>query len=730
MFASVALPIALPPLTYRIPLHLRASIQIGKPVIVPLRKKNCTGYVTEILDSPPDSLNELSIKDIVDCDELKPLLDPTYFRFLAWIAEYYHYPVGEVVRSALPNISSPRKQRVYRLSPRTFQLSEEEEMRFAKRGGKRLSIIELIKEKSQISEVPSEYRNILRSMIKEEYIEESEEIIPPKFLAKKDFPNISKSKGLNDEQMEAFRKILPHLNSNEYKGFLLQGVTGSGKTEVYLSAAEYALGMNKSVMILIPEISLTPQLLARFQCRLGSRIAVLHSGLSEYERYEQWRLLHEGKAQVALGVRSTIFAPLKNLGVIIVDEEHESAFKQEDRLRYSARDMAMVRAQQEKCVVILGSATPSIESYHHVLGGKLERLSLLKRYAEAPMPNMEIVDLRQVKMEGTVSPRLAKQIAETLNNKKQAILFLNRRGYSSFVTCQDCGDVPKCKNCSVSLTTYKGTSSMECHYCGFLITAPKNCVECGSAELNFGGLGTESLEIELKEKFPSARIIRIDRETTKKKGTLEEKLIDVGKGNADIIIGTQMIAKGHDFPNIELVAIVNADVSINVPDFRASERAFQLFTQVSGRAGRKKDSKGRVLLQTYTPSHPSVQYAKAKNYDEFIRNELHDRLMFKYPPYYRLVRVLFTDANSDRARSSSMLVRDYLDAVGAEEVEILGPATAIINKLHNKFRWNLLLKAKSAVALNTLIKNGLPIWRKNVPSSTAVSVDVDPISLL
>lgn len=728
MFAQVALPLALQPLTYKVPAELLPDVRVGSPVLVPLRKRKVSGYVSGI-DAHQAEAPRFAVKDILGVDEDLPALDPNYLRLLQWISDYYHYPLGEVIQSALPPTTSLRKEPLYMLAERAHALSEEEMREFSKRGGKKMELIALLKAQGPLATIPTQLKHACDRLRAEEYIVKGYRETQPRFLEIPQFPNINVARSLSREQAEAYETIRKSCDDDAYKAFLLQGVTGSGKTEVYLSAAEYVLARGRGVMILVPEIALTPQLLARVRARLGNEVAVLHSDLTDVERRDQWTLIHRGIARVVLGARSTIFAPLRNVGLIIVDEEHETAFKQEDRLKYNARDMALLRGSLEKAVVILGSATPSLESFYHSITGKMERIELKSRFAGSTLPNVEIVDLRREKLEGSLSGRLLRQLERTLERGKQAVLFLNRRGFASFLICEACGEVPECPNCSVSLTHYKRNNSLQCHYCGHTAAATHVCAKCGTAGLSCGGLGTESLEIELAARFPTARIVRIDRETTQKRGELEKKLRAIAEHKYDFIIGTQMIAKGHDFPNIELAAIVNADVTLNVPDFRSTERAFQLFTQVAGRAGRGI-SAGTVLLQTYDPGNPAIVHARDNAHEAFARAELESRATFHYPPFYRLVRIVVSDSSDRRARDAAFAVLAALKKFAPPEVEILGPAPAVLHKLVNRYRWNILLKAKKAPLLNALLKSSAPEWKHRRRGQTNIGIDVDPMSLM
>ncbi|NUM87864.1 MAG: primosomal protein N', partial [Bdellovibrionales bacterium] len=482
-------------------------------------------------------------------------------------------------------------------------------------------------------------------------------------------------------------------------------------------------------LILAPEIALTPMLFSRFKSRLREPIAILHSGLSERERSRQWHLLREGKVAVALGARSSILAPIRNPGLIIVDEEHESAFKQEDRLRYNARDMAILLGSRSGATVVLGSATPSLESYHHARTGKYRHLELRSRITGHSLPEVRIVDLRKCAMTGSISPPLRLALEETLKEKRQAMLLLNRRGFSSSLICARCGEACRCPNCSVSLTWYQTRAQLLCHYCAHQERAPGACPHCGSPEWGPGARGTESLENEVRGLFPEARVLRIDRESMAARGRLEDALVAIARGEADIIVGTQMIAKGHDFPGVTLVGVLDADGAINLPDFRSSERSFQLFTQMAGRAGRG-DWFGRVIMQTYNPDHPSILLSARHDFRAFAEWELENRLRFRYPPFTRMARVLSTDASEPRARAAAEKMAGWVRAWENASVELLGPAPSLLSRVQGKYRWNFLLKSAHPQGLHHVLSSLEAAARKGIPASTAVQIDVDPATLM
>ena len=546
---------------------------------------------------------------------------------------------------------------------------------------------------------------------------------------------------LMKRQQEVLNRIIKGINSGKFSPFLLHGVTGSGKTEVYLRSIEDVIRLGKEAIVLVPEISLTPQLVSRFKSRFGNNIALLHSGLSEGERYDEWRRIKKGEVKIAIGVRSAIFAPFENLGIIIVDEEHETSYKQEDKLRYSARDLAMVRGKFAKAVVILGSATPSLESYYNSKTGKLTPLSLPERIENRPLPLVEVVDMRDEVKESSrkgliFSKRLGKAIEETLAKEEQVLLFLNRRGLATFAICEECGLIIKCPNCSVSLVHHLKGDALHCHYCDYSRQMPDLCSGCRKPGVRSFGLGTQGVEEEVKRLFPDARVARMDRDTTAKK---RSHYIILGKfeaGEIDILIGTQMIAKGHDLPKITLVGVISADTSLGFPDFRAGERTFQLLTQVAGRAGRGT-LLGKVIVQTFNPEHYSIQQAKLHDFTNFYKEEIVFRRELNYPPFCRLINFRVSgNSKRDTAEYAEDLGGLCEDMLGKNSnyhkyIEILGPVIAPLEKLRGKYRWQMFIKGKKTNLLHSFarqIMQEAPLRIKG--KGVALSVDVDPINML
>lgn len=511
---------------------------------------------------------------------------------------------------------------------------------------------------------------------------------------------------LTYDQQEAYKSILESIQAHRQRTYLLHGVTGSGKTEVYLQTIEEVLKLGRQAMMLVPEIALTPQMVLRFKRRFGDEVAVLHSGLSKGERYDEWQKIRDGKASVCVGARSSVFAPFKNLGMIIIDEEHESSYKQEDYPRYQARDIAQWRSQYHQCPLILGSATPSLETYARAEKGVYELLSLPNRVNEQALPEIEIVDMRTELSSGNrsmFSEQLRKAIQQRLDKKEQIVLFLNRRGYASFMLCRDCGHVPQCPNCDISLTYHKSTDQLKCHYCGHQEVPPNKCPNCESEHIRQVGTGTQRVEELLQEAFQEARIIRMDVDTTSRKGAHEKLLDDFGAGKGDILLGTQMIAKGLDFPNITLVGVLNADTMLNLPDFRASERTYQLLTQVSGRAGRH-EKEGEVIIQTYNPEHYAIKDVQANDYKAFFNKEMNYRKMGKYPPYFFLINFTIAHKEMKKVMEASKHIHKILLQHLTDKALVLGPSPAALSRINNEYRFQILVKYKSEPALHEALK--------------------------
>ncbi|WP_326717275.1 primosomal protein N' [Vagococcus jeotgali] len=534
---------------------------------------------------------------------------------------------------------------------------------------------------------------------------------------------------LNDEQQSALDKVSASMDERVSDVFLLEGITGSGKTEVYLQAIAKAVEKGETAIMLVPEISLTPQTVERFKRRFGDKVAVLHSGLSQGEKYDEWRKIERKEAQVVVGARSAVFAPLENIGLIIIDEEHETSYKQDESPRYHARDLAIWRGDYHKCPVLLGSATPSLESRARAQKDVYKLLKLTKRASEnAILPTVEVVDMRQEMMEGTggsFSRTLMSGIENRLEKKEQIVLLLNRRGYSSFIMCRDCGYVLPCPNCDISLTLHMDTKTMKCHYCGHEEAIPNKCPVCDSRKIRYYGTGTQKVEEELQDLLPQARILRMDVDTTRKKGSHERLLEKFGTHDADILLGTQMIAKGLDFPNVTLVGVLNADTALNLPDFRASERTFQLLTQVSGRAGRG-DKQGEVVIQTFNPKNYAIVLATSQDYDKFYQHEMQLRHRGNYPPYYFTVQLVVSHEEEVVAAKKMyeivVLLKDYL----SNKAIILGPTPKSVARVNKRYYYQTVLKYRFEPRLEEALQKILQDSQVDIRKGLRVSIDTEP----
>ncbi|MDP4105098.1 MAG: primosomal protein N' [Bacillota bacterium] len=537
---------------------------------------------------------------------------------------------------------------------------------------------------------------------------------------------------LTASQQEAIEPILNSIHNNLHKVFLLYGVTGSGKTEIYLQSIQDVINKGKEAIVLVPEISLTPQMVNRFKGRFGDLVAVMHSGLSAGEKYDEWRKIQRKEVKVVVGARSAIFAPFENLGIIIIDEEHETSYKQEEMPRYHARDVAIERAVRYHCPVVLGSATPALESFARAKKGVYELLTLPSRMNEHALPSVDIIDMREELRGGNrsmFSRILFEKLQERLEKKQQTVLFLNKRGFSSFVMCRDCGYVVNCPNCDISLTYHRATEQMKCHYCGYEGRVPATCPECGSEHIRYFGTGTQKVEEELGKILPAARVIRMDVDTTSRKGSHERLLTDFQEGKADILLGTQMIAKGLDFPNITLVGVLSADTMLHLPDFRSSEKTFQLLTQVSGRAGRH-ELPGEVVIQTYTPEHYSIEYSGKQDYDLFYNQEMMLRKIHKYPPFYYLSLITVSHEQLMTAVSVTEKIVQYVRSRLSNETVVLGPVASPIPRINNRYRYQCLIKYKREPNLTETLKNILDQYQKEVATGLQVSVDTNPYILM
>ena len=539
---------------------------------------------------------------------------------------------------------------------------------------------------------------------------------------------------LTTDQQRVLVELDQPLRARAYAPFLLHGVTGSGKTEVYIRAMRISLGLGRSALMLVPEIALTPVFSRRLRMHFGDRVAIFHSSLSRGERFDEWTRVRNGDARIVIGTRSAVFAPVRDLGLVIVDEEHESTYRQQDSPHYNGRDTAIVRAQKESAVVILGSATPSLESFHNASTGKYSYLQLPNRLGNRPLAAAEIVDMREVfanhQKPRIFSDKLLRAIEEVQQKKEQSIILLNRRGYSSFVLCRSCGESVQCPNCDVTLTYHRSEHVIICHYCNHREAAPLKCPSCEGKYIYYVGEGTQQIEEQLQKLFPALRIARIDRDTSARRGAFESSLLDFGNGKIDMLVGTQILAKGHDFPNVTLVGVVSVDAGMALPDFRAAERTFQLLTQVAGRAGRG-DRAGKVLIQTYHPFHYALRHASAQDYDGFYQEEIRHRQNHTYPPFVALASLLVHGADIVRVRATAVELRKALDLANTERAaRILGPAPAPLARLKGEYRVQVLIKCRNRRELRKIIDNALKAISDQKISIRSINVEIDPVSIM
>jgi primosomal protein N' (replication factor Y) len=678
---------------YHVPPSLQPSLKVGHRVLVPFGRRRVAGYVVGF-SSPPEDVRE--IRDILRILDEEPLITPTLLELAHWMSDYYGCLLVEAISCMLPpgaRAKGPapvRTLKAVRLTGRGclggLGPKQELALELIRRApGQTLTVVSL--EEQGIG------RTTVQSLVKRDILQETRVVItrrPDDQALERSSQEIT----LTPEQERALAAITDALGQNQV--FVLHGVTGSGKTEVYLRAIASALRAGLGALVLVPEIALTAQIMGEFQARFGDEVALLHSNLSLGERHDEWLRLRRGEARVVVGARSAVFAPVQDLGLIVIDEEHEPSYKQDDRHpRYHARTVAMKRAELENAVVVLGSATPGIESYYRSKEGSSKLLILSKRVENLPLPKVEIVDMRDELKRGNrtvFSRRLQRELARCLGRGEQAILFLNRRGYTTFIFCRECGEVMRCADCSVSMTYHQPEGELRCHYCGNTRRPPQTCPACGSQAIRHFGAGTQRVVEALQELFPRARAARLDADVTSRKGAHAEILRSFAARKLDVLVGTQMVAKGFDFPGVTLVGVVAADTILNLPDYRSSERTFQLLVQAAGRAGRGPDG-GVVVIQTYNPQHYAVLKAAEHDYEAFYRRELSFRESLHYPPFCRLVRLLFQgESEAEVQRTAHLWSRLLGPKVRPRGWEMFGPAPAPLSRLRDRYRWHLWLK--------------------------------------
>ena len=711
--------------TYRLKPEQSVDAKLGARITVPFGRKLLTAYIVALHDELPAALAEVEIKEAETLVDPEPVCTPEILQLARWVADYYGSPIGEVLKATLPP-GGPFVKAKLRRFVRTTDLKPE------KVTEKQRAVLARLAEHKSLP-LREFSAAIVSSLEKKGLVEVFDAAVRRDPLAH--------TPGLKAEeytptpaQNEVLEKIQAQVNEERYAAFLLHGVTGSGKTEIYIRAMHAALERGRSAMMLVPEIALTPVFSRRLRSHFGDQVAIFHSSLQKGERFDEWTRVKNGEARVVIGTRSAVFAPVQNLGLIVVDEEHESTYRQQESPYYNARDTAIVRAQKESATVVLGSATPSLESFHNARAGKYTLLTLPQRFGARPMATARIIDMRNVFLRHgkprVFSDELLQAIQETHARGEQSIILLNRRGYSSFILCRSCGETIQCPNCDVTLTYHRSERVIICHYCNHRAAVPKVCPSCSKKYIYYVGEGTEQLEEILTQLFPALRVARIDRDTTARRSIFEQSLSDFSAGAIDTLVGTQMLAKGHDFPNVTLVGVVSVDAGLALPDFRSAERTFQLITQVAGRAGRG-DRPGRVLIQTYHPYHYALRHACAQDYDGFYNEEIQYRQNHSYPPFVALASLLVHGPDLGRVRADSLELRKQLDAANEQrKCRILGPAPAPLARLKGEHRFQLLLKSRSRRVLREVADAALKASSENGVNLRSVNLEIDPVSIM
>ncbi len=723
-------------LDYAIPPELEGAVQVGSRVHVPIRHRQALATVIELLESTEVP----NVRPLTGVAGKRPVLGPNLLRLARWMSQYYCCALETAMRAVLPQVV--RKGEVGFKEQRTARLARavEPELLEAlrKRAPKQAAVVDTLAESGGPLPIPALLKTAgadrasLASLVQKGFLAIETAIVSRDPHERDTFVPAAPHE-LNAEQSAVFAEVCRALEKPE-KPQLLYGVTGSGKTEIYLQAIQRVLDEGKSAIMLVPEIALTPQTVERFKSRFAAiqgEVAVLHSHLSQGERHDEWHKINDGRARIVIGARSAIFAPLERLGLIVVDEEHENSYKQEEAPRYHARDLAVLRGAFEGCAVLLGSATPSLESFHNATTGKYQLLRMALRIDDRKLPYIRIIDMRLESRGGggatIISEKMRQGIEARLARKEQSILFLNRRGFSTSLACHACGFVAECPNCSVSLTFHRAENRILCHICVHVAIAPSRCPECKDPGIKYSGIGTEKVEESVSRLFPKAEVRRMDADTMTRKEAYRETLTAFRTGKIDILLGTQMIAKGLHFPNVTLVGIINADLGLHLPDFRAGERTFQLLTQVAGRAGRG-DVEGEVFVQTFTPHHPAIQYARHHDYDGFAEQETEWRRQLAYPPFIKMVLITARSPHAERGLFSMETLARRLKEQLPPEVTLGEPTPAPLEKSHGNFRFHLTLRTHAVQKTTRVL--GEVLEKLTFPEDVSLSVDVDPYQLL
>ena len=730
---------------YNIPQELEELVMIGSTVLVPFGK-TAKGKEANLEEGYVVNIKEKTTYEVKDIVQIKHNLTESQIELAKWMANRYFCNVSDCIKQMLTP-GTKGKQENNKVQDKKIQVvylkKEIEEIEFEIseniiKSEKQKKILQFLKNNEgatvpEIEMFTSGTRAIVKTLEKNGYIEIVEKKVERNPLENKNLEKTENLK-LTLEQQNAFDQITNKMEIKQYEEFLIHGVTGSGKTEVYLQLIGKALEQNKTAIVLVPEISLTPQMIDRFISRFNKEeIAVLHSKLSIGERYDEWNKIKAGNAKIVIGARSAIFAPLENIGVIIIDEEHDSSYKSEAVPKYDAKEIAKKIAKENNCPLVLGSATPDLNTYYKAKQGNIKLLELTKRANNSDLPTVQIVDLKTELANGNrsmLSIALHNAIEKNLEEKRQTILFLNRRGFSTFIMCRECGYTVKCKNCNISLTYHQYENKLKCHYCGYEQNVVTVCPECHSTKIRYFGTGTQRLEQEINKVFPNATTIRMDKDTVTKKNSHEDILNKFRDENIDILIGTQMIVKGHHFPNVTLVGVVAADSSLNIDDYRANERTFQILTQAAGRAGREK-LKGQVIIQTYNPDNFAIQCAKNQDYKEFYKTEIALRQQLMYPPFKDIILINFNGLSENEIKKVSLEVYKYLmENLNLDEFKVMKPMPSPIDRIQNHIRWRMIVKGNMTADANQVFNNCLKlIYDKNY-KNTRVTIDVNPNSMM
>lgn len=705
---------------YNIPEGL--NVELGMRVLVPFanRKVFEVGYVVGLKET-----SEFRCKSIVKI--VDQIFDDERLNLAQWISKKYFCNLAESIRLLVPPGTSTNLNRVKEKTEKVVHLNLDAD--FSKiKSEKQKKVIDFLIDnisapKVVLKELTDASDAIIKTLEKNGYIRLTDEIVFRNPFACKDISCSSKLK-LTEEQ----EKVIKNITLNKFEKYLIHGVTGSGKTEIYLQLIEDVLKSGKSAVVLVPEISLTPQITDRFLARFGKIVAILHSGLSVGERYDEWHKINSGEAKIVIGARSAIFAPIKNVGIIIIDEEHDSSYKSDNLVKYDAKEVAERIAYVNNVPIIFGSATPSINTYYNALNGNTKLLTLEKRISKSGLPNIEIIDMRDELATGNktvFSRKLYRAMKDAISKKEQIMLFLNRRGYSTFIMCRDCGHVVKCEECDVSMTYHSEENKLICHYCGKTKEVMNVCPMCTSKNIRYFGTGTQKIEAEIKKYFPEASVIRMDVDTTRVKNGHEKIINKFRDEKIDILLGTQMIAKGHDFSNVTLVGILAADSSMNIGDYRANEKTYQLLTQMAGRAGRG-EKKGTAIVQTYMPDEFCIQCVKKQDFTEFYKNEINVREKLNYPPFYDIIVSVISGSDEEKVKNEAMALYQLF----TENFTPYSPVPAPISKISNEYRWRILIKDNLGDEKNELLRETIKKYRKIQNAELKVTIDVNPNNML